>query len=285
MTGPARAVDIDRGGGPDAGWAMAIAAPHPALDGLVLDYCGYAQHSVLPARRRETASLGVHLIVSFGDPITVRMGGDGAKVHTSFLVGVSDTFGDTEFVRRQRGVQVNFTPLGAYRLLGLPMRELANEAVDLGCVPLLAPLADRLAAAPGWPARFDLLDDLLLRWAHDGRLPDPAVAWALSQLRRSNGRTAVADLAAEVGWSRRHFAARFAEQIGLPPKPTARVLRFQHARRLLTGCAGPAGSVGGARGAARSIADVAAECGFADHSHLVREFNRLGGIPPSQLVP
>ena len=146
MTGPARAVDIDRGGGPDAGWAMAIAVPHPALAGLVLDYFGYAQHSVLPLRRRETASLGVHLIVSFGDPITLRMGGDDANVHTSFLVGVSDTFGDTEFVRRQRGVQVNFAPLGAYRLLGLPMRELANEAVDLGCLPLLAPLADRLAA-------------------------------------------------------------------------------------------------------------------------------------------
>ncbi|SHF30785.1 hypothetical protein [Streptoalloteichus hindustanus] len=35
------------------------------------------------------------------------------------------------------------------------------------------------------------------------------------------------ELAREIGWRRRHFAARFHEHVGLPPKALARLLRFR----------------------------------------------------------
>ncbi len=79
-------------------------------------------------------------------------------------------------------------------------------------------------------------------------------------------------LADEIGWSRRHFGARFRSQVGLAPKPTGRIMRFRRAVALLS------------RGGAGSIADLAATVGYADHSHLVREFHALGGCTPSQLV-
>src|SRR5690606_34040537 len=84
---------------------------------------------------------------------------------------------------------------------------------------------------------------------------------------------AVNVLADEIGWSRRHFTVRFRDQVGLPPKPAARVLRFRRAADML------------AADPARSITEVAAACGYADHSPPVRELRRLAGCTPSAFVP
>jgi AraC-like DNA-binding protein len=175
----------------------------------------------------------------------------------------------------QSGVQIDLTPLGAYRLLGLPQSEIANQIVPLDALRGhdVAELSERLAGTPDWGRQFDLVDQLLLRWSEDGPAPDPAVSWAWDQLERSTGRTPVGLLAEEIGWSRRHFAARFREQVGLAPKPTARVVRFQWAAdRLLRAKVGT------------TITDVAMASGYADHSHMTREFQSLAGLTPSAFV-
>ena len=85
-------------------------------------------------------------------------------------------------------------------------------------------------------------------------------------------------LADATGWSRRHLLTRFRAQVGLAPKTAARVLRFRRAAGLLV----PPGSDGGpGRPVPRGLADVAAECGYADHAHLVREFRALAGCTPT----
>ena len=257
-------------------WAMALRRPDPSLDGIVAGpYCDY-EESGREVRRRQTATDRVPVIISFGDPIDLvelSASGSPARRVTSFVAGLHDGYVVTRFAGTQHGVQVDLTPLGAARVLG-PPHELANECVDLDLVlgRFGAELTERLATAPGWPERFDLLDEVLIARAADGPDPDPAVVWAWRQLRRSHGQVAVGVLADEVGWSRRHFTVRFREQVGLPPKPAARVLRFRRAAGLL------------AAHPDRSITDVAAACGYADHSHLVREFRRLAGCTPSAYV-
>ena len=66
-----------------------------------------------------------------------------------------------------------------------------------------------------------------------GPAPAPEVAWTYSRLAAAGGRLAVGPLADEVGWSRRHLAARWRRDVGMGPKAVARVLRFQRALRLL----------------------------------------------------
>lgn len=259
------------------GWTMAHAPPHPGLAGVVAGaYCGYVERSAGAFRRREVANGHVAMIISFGEPIDVvemSSSSSGGRRLTSFVAGLHDGYALTEHHGKQHGVQVDLTPLGAARVLGAPY-EVARE-----CVPLddllgrfADELTDRLATAADWPARFALLDEVLLARAVDGPAPDPAVVWAWHQLERSHGQVPVNVLADEIGWSRRHFGARFRAHVGLAPKPTARVLRFRRAVDLLE------------RGPVRSIADLAAACGYADHSHLVREFRALAGCTPSQLV-
>lgn len=254
---------------------IARRAPHASVAGVAAGYCGYTERAVLPMRRREVANGGVVLIVSFGDPIAVRLNTEPTASHvTSFVAGLHDGWVVTEFAGPQAGVQIDLTPLGAYRLLGVPSSEIANDVVDLGSFgpPWLAELPERLAAAPDWASRFALLDRELARRAVEGPDIDRAVAWAWRQLTASHGRVPVATLADEIGWSRRHFAAKFREHVGLAPKPTGRVLRFIHAVGLLRS------------GEMSSIGDVAAASGYADHSHLVRDFHDLAGCTPSALV-
>ena len=254
-------------------WEMVDAPPHPALRPYVSRYTGYREDTVAPLRRLEVPSRAVTLIVSFGDPLRlVRTPGSGlaSGPFTSFVAGLHESPAVTEHDGRQHGIQVGLTPLGAFRLFGVPMRLLANEVVDLAA--LLGRdggrLAERLADAPDWPRRFDLLDAALLAGL-DGR-PDaaPEVVWAWSRLCATDGRASVAELTGGTGWSHRHLVARFRDQVGLAPKAAARVLRFERSLRLM-------------RRAELSLAEVAADAGYYDQAHLNRDFRAFAGCTPT----
>lgn len=101
------------------------------------------------------------------------------------------------------------------------------------------------------------------------------MARAFETLVARGGRVGVGRLAAELGMSRRYLSGRFAAQLGLSPKTVARQLRFARMRRSIeAGCA-----VGGV-----SWARMAVEGGYADQSHLVREFRALAGVTPTEYV-
>lgn len=261
--------------------AYVPARPHPALAGVVDGYAGYDEHATAPVRRRQAPSGGMTLILAWDGPLHLD-GPDGIGRRDAFLAGMQDAAVLTTFTGRQQGVQVDLGPLGATRLLSRPVAELTDRSValdDLG-IPALAALPERLASTTGWAARFVLVDTVLRDLLARGRTePDPAVVHAWTRLTAARGRVPVTDLAAEIGWSRRHLLTRFRREIGLPPTTAGRVLRFRRAARLLVPGAGPDRVPTVAR-----VADVAATCGFADHSHLVREFRDLAGCTPSAYV-
>ena len=188
----------------------------------------------------------------------------------------------TAFAGHQQGIQVNLAPLGVLRLLDRPPSLLTNRivAIDDLEVPALADLPARLAETPGWPARHALVDATLRRLLDRSHTqPDPEVVHAWGRLSTARGRVSVATLADETGWSRRHLLTRFRDQVGLAPTTAGRVLRFREAAQLLV-----PGAWDRHEPSSTTISDVAAACGFADHSHLVREFRDLAGVTPTRYV-
>src|SRR6478736_2592260 len=238
-------------------------APAAPLAGRVTTYFGFEMETPEPVRQREGPGTDVVVILTFEEHWLI----DGER-HTSFVGGLYERQVTTEHPGRSLGMQVNLDPLAAQALVGAPLHELANRTVPLEEI-LHAPfLVERLAGARNWDSRFALLDETLAPRLADAR-PSGEVAWAWQRLRQTHGRIAIGELAAELGWSRKRIVARFRDEIGLPPKAVARLLRFEHAREL-------AGTM--------SWGELAFECGFSDQPHLIAEFRRVTGRTPETFL-
>jgi AraC-like DNA-binding protein len=198
---------------------------------------------------------------------------NGRALPDAWVSGLGETYSLVEFGASYASIDLELTPLGAYRVLGRPLHELAGSVVSLEDLfgPAGRELADRLRMTAGWDQAFDLLDEFLLARALDGPEPTPAVAWAWDRMRASAGRVTVQSVADEVGCSRRYLQTKFREQIGLGPKAVSSLIRFEAVCRAV-------------RRAPGRWAEIAAEAGYCDQSHLNRDFRELAGTTPTEFV-
>jgi AraC-like DNA-binding protein len=230
----------------------------------VRSLAGWYERVEHPVVRREVPGGRIVLVISFGPPLEV----DGSS-YGSFVAGLHETAAITEHAGVSHGVQAYLTPLGAERLFRMPMGELANGGADLAdLLDDADELAERLYETQGWTARLALLEAYIDRRAADAPPPPREIEWSWQRLLGSDGAVPVASLAEEVGWSRRHLAARFREHVGLPPKALARILRFERAAERLR------------RGA--DLADAALDSGYYDQAHFNRDFKAFAGVTPTQ---
>lgn len=258
---------------------MATRRPAPAVRPFVMgDYVGYTEWTDAMSRRRELPGPFVVLALEFGPPIRIYAYGDERRFsrhHGGFVAGLDDRFALCEHDGFQQGVQVNLTPIGARRLFGLPMSELSGRVVALrNVLPARhRDLGARLQELDNWDDRFDLLDAVLGRRLTETRVETGVVSWAVRRIEETGGRVDMRGLARELGYSRKHVIALFRDQVGIPPKLLARIVRFnglvQHLRK---------GGVG-------TWADLALEFGYYDQAHLARDVKQFTGTTPRQVRP
>ncbi len=77
------------------------------------------------------------------------------------------------------------------------------------------------------------------------------------------------EMAAECGLSPGHFSHAFARSTGMPPHRWLMERRMERAKELL-------------RNSSEPIAEIAAECGFADQAHMTRVFSHAAGTTPAR---
>jgi AraC-like DNA-binding protein len=255
-------------------WERASGQPDTRLAPFVEAYEGYREHGGSFLTRLEVAVPKVVLVINFGAPYQLsgplHPAGTG-EFFGSFIAGLSDSYTQVASDGPAYTLQVYFTPLGAFRFFGMPMHQLANRVVTPGDIDsaLSSRFIEQLYDAPGWAQRFALLDDLLVeRFARTQDHSTDMVAWAWRQLRASHGTQAIGVLAEEACGSHKRFISRFREQIGLPPKTLARLLRFDYAVASVK-C-----------GAAPDWPALARACGYFDQAHFSKDFRRFAGVTP-----
>ncbi|MEO3978566.1 helix-turn-helix domain-containing protein [Streptomyces sp. CAU 1734] len=216
--------------------------PHPSVN-LV-----FRRYGDEPARG-EVAGIGTELF-------TMKLEGRGRVCGVQFRPGGFRPFAPERPVSAWTGRRV---PAGA------PAGPLASLGADGGAAAVTAPESE--------DGRVAALDALLLRLAPGRADPRALRAMELAgRIRDDRTVRRVAELAAAEGVSVRSLQRLFADWVGVGPKWV--ILRYRlHDALERAEARSPA--------AAPDWAALAAELGYSDQAHLVRDFTAAVGVPPT----
>jgi AraC-like DNA-binding protein len=268
-------------------------APCPVLREHVLSFFSFTSaHSVDSTPRRRVireAAFGA------GDPFSSPLFADGHVSLTlnlnhactadgrwidsvnpaATVIGAMSAVGPARPPDRAEMVGAYFRAGGAAALIGAPSSAVTDQIVALDDLwgAAATNLSEQLCA-DGELARVDRLERALL--ARLGRAASRATSFDCAGLASwvvaSRGQLTVDRMADAAGVSRQCLSRRFRATIGVTPKLYCMLARFQ------------AGLAHAGRGANVDWAHAAADLGYADQSHMIREFRRFSSLTPAELA-
>jgi len=243
-----------------------MAAVPGVLAPYVTSLVAYDADLGAPGVHRGLPTTSLTFVLPVGEPLDVGWAdGAGRARRWSTVSGLHAAPVAIHHDGTQRGIQLGLSTAGARALLGVAASELSGELLQLEDVaPELAELPERLHDVDLEEGLVVVALVLTLALARNGAAsPRAEVGRALAGLTRGER---VADVAEEVGYSRRRLSTLVREETGLTPKAYQRVARFEASRAAV---------------GHRPLAEVAAACGYADQAHLARDWVELAGCPPS----
>ena len=173
--------------------------------------------------------------------------------------------------RNQSMVGIRFRPGGAYPFFSFPISELSESVTELDLIwgSLVDEIRDRLLESKSPEERLLLLESFLLAQARRSLEASPLITFAVNQLQHSPQFLAIRDLASAIGITHKHLISQFERVVGLRPKRFARVCKFQKVVKLIE------------QQNQIEWAAVAADCGYYDQAHFIKEFHAFSGLNPS----
>ena len=172
-------------------------------------------------------------------------------------------------------LSVRMPPLGAYRVLGVPMGDIAQDVIELDDVlgDQVNAVHERLGGLSDAGAQFAVLCDFVRRRLARSRVAVRADAqMAVQRLAASAGNDRIEAICASLGVSRKHLRELFESHVGLGPKAYARMFRFRRVVDLVQS------------GGVVDWSQAAMSCGYYDQSHFNREFREFAGMTPSEFA-
>lgn len=189
------------------------------------------------------------------------------QTHVS-VYGSSTQYSEHSIVPGHRYIGLRFLPGQARHFLEIPAWELTDAQHDIQSdfIDRLKPSANEVemedavalveAACLNWiekhPFRSIFLDRLVHRLTQDPSMP-------------------LGDFCFRHGISERHLRRRFKEMVGLNPKLFARIQRAHRLRTMVSSDE-------------RALSELALEAGYADQSHMQKEFKTFFGATPGKLI-
>lgn len=262
-------------------WCMRHTAPPPDLAACVAGFwetrgvVGYGYEKLLPSGNADfMVNLGPpqQLLRSASDP-------DPDTFRDAWLSGIQDrplltapAHGNELF--ETHFVAASLRPAGVPELFGVDAVESAGQVIDAQSMigSGVRSLRDSLGDLTTTAARFGLLARFLRQQKARFSRPAPfAAIWAAGQTLSSHGNVRIEDLCGSLGVSRKHLNHLYRLAVGLTPKTYARLTRF---RSVIARIDDPASA----------WADVAANRGYFDQAHLIRDFKRFAGESPTSFL-
>ena len=249
--------------------------PCAALSGVILAYWRVAGDGRTVPSPTILPDAYVEVVMNLGAEVTL----EGPQMHGSqparAVVGLLETAIEMRYPADVCTFGIRLHPARAATFLGIPPASIVNIVSPLGLVSKA--LDDRLAEVVKTHPRIDsaesheAIENVLIEHSRRAPATDDVTVRAVDRLLGVDVPIAVSDLAGELGVSARHLHRRFLDEVGVSPKRLERLARFARAWRQAV------------MGPPLTWADLALANGYADQSHLVREFHTFGARPPAHL--
>jgi len=170
---------------------------------------------------------------------------------------------------------IRFHPARGAGFLGKHAAALTDRLLPLSqvCAPLDRTLArlQEQHPCPETDTYRTALDQVLLSRLSSALPADTPVVTMVDRLSKATSMPQVTEIARELGISSRQLQRRFLSAVGMPPKRFFRVLRFARVWQFAS------------MQPRETWASLAAEHGYADQAHLIREFRAFGAEPPTRI--
>jgi AraC-like DNA-binding protein len=214
----------------------------------------------------------VELIINFGAPFREsKPSGEGEVQPARFLVGQMTRPMLIAATGTVDLIGIRFHPGGTFPFFRVPMHEINNQVVELAALSshLERDLIPIVESVPSLKLKIIALEKLLVERVRDCKHDSWLVGMAAKIVKRA-GQVSIDALAESAGVSTRQLERRFLHEVGVGPKLFCRILRFQEIFRAID------------RDNPQWAA-VAADCGYYDQAHLIRDFRQFAHQTPSIL--
>ncbi|MBL9139094.1 MAG: AraC family transcriptional regulator [Verrucomicrobiales bacterium] len=253
----------------------AVYVPGPPLHQCVERLWFYSGLDVGHRRERVLPEGTFELMINLTEAPRYLFDGDhaesGTPYHKAWVSGAQSRYLVIDALPGSSMIGVHFRPGGASAILGMPSGLLRDRVVELneiwGCAQ--QDLRDALLEAPTIQSKFLVLEGELqrrLKRAPSGRR---AIDYAVQRLSANPASAMITTVAREIGWSHKHLIQEFHRAVGLGPKRFCRIRRFQEVLNRVE------------KGDALEWAGLAADCGYFDQAHFIREFREFSGLRPT----
>ncbi|MGV0742735.1 AraC family transcriptional regulator [Mycolicibacterium sp. XJ870] len=215
------------------------------------------------------------LVINLGDD-AIHIVKDPAGQHLSgaAVSGPYRCSFDIDARRHAAMVGVHFKPDGTQAILGVPPLELLDRHIDLAELwhSEADTLRSRVCEATSASERIALIESALLTRLRTDHPAPAAMTDIVKALEPGCTHPPMEAMARRAGLSHRTFIEAFSARVGMTPKRFFRVRRFRRAHHAVGSAQSPDWS------------RFAVEHGYADQSHLIREFQDFSGMTPADYL-
>lgn len=187
-----------------------------------------------------------------------------------WLYGSTTTRTEIDLNTRCHYIGIRFQPGQSRHFIDATARELTDDHAE--AEPLMRSSMDGVFDTLAPERVVSRLNQVLERYLARRQPSVGFIDQAIEQITMAQGNVRIETLAADYGRSRRQFERVFLETVGVTPKFFCLITRYRRAAGLITAPSG------------LSLADAAAETGYADQSHMTHDFKKLTGLSPTQFI-
>jgi AraC-like DNA-binding protein len=187
------------------------------------------------------------------------------------IVGTMTSFFEVSYPQSVQMFGIRFKPAGITAFTRVPIDEFTNKNTELTLVDTLFDKSffETIPEKHSVSEMIAYTDNYFFNKLPLTYRSEKQIIRAVDLIYFSNGQLSPSKIASEVCLCQRHFERKFKSVIGISPKTFAKVIRFKHALRCLRNYP------------YKDLLSVTIECGYYDHTHLIKDFKTFSGNTPA----